>query len=312
MRVTCYNKLMEKRRTKSGFTLVELSFSILFIAILSLMIVAITLNLTSTYRRGLSLKQINMTGNDLIDDIRGTVSTSASQSLSNICNTVFNSDKNCIDDGAYSTAYVVRTANVVIGPKSSSRKELANVPVFGAFCTGDYSYIWNSGYFFSGDYEVGASSAKVIYSKTDAHDKNTLENFRLLKIKDPSRAICLVKANNGGKYTKNSSMAKDMSNEFNIASEEYPYVSEEPVDLLQNDEGYNDLALYDFTIERPAQDKSSHNSFYSGSFILATISGGINIMTSSNYCATPDEYDIENFDYCAINKFNFAIQANGE
>ena len=37
--------------------------------------------------------------------------------------------------------------------------------------------------------------------------------------------------------------------------------------------------------------------------------------TAGNYCVPPKDYnkkDYANFDYCAINKFNFAVQATGE
>ena len=35
-------------------------------------------------------------------------------------------------------------------------------------------------------------------------------------------------------------------------------------------------------------------------------------MSSGNFCKTPESFESdENFDYCAINKFNFAAQAIG-
>lgn len=60
---------MRQLRKKAGFTLVELSLSIAFIAVLSITIVLIINDAISTYRRGLTLNQINTTGMDLVDEI---------------------------------------------------------------------------------------------------------------------------------------------------------------------------------------------------------------------------------------------------
>ena len=80
---------------------------------------------------------------------------------------------------------------------------------------------------------------------------------------------------------------------------------------MASDEKNGGLAIYDLYVSTPAESVAKNNLFYSVSFILGTIQGGINITKSGNFCATPDDYGIENFDYCAINKFNFAAQAVG-
>jgi hypothetical protein len=51
--------------------------------------------------------------------------------------------------------------------------------------------------------------------------------------------------------------------------------------------------------------------FYAGSFILGTTTGGPNIKSNNGNCAVPGDVVYSNFDYCAINKFSFAAQANG-
>ena len=51
--------------------------------------------------------------------------------------------------------------------------------------------------------------------------------------------------------------------------------------------------------------------FFAGSFILGTRRGGVNITTSGDSCKPPtDEYS--DLEYCAINRFNFAVQAGGD
>ena len=248
---------MSYRGTKKGFTLVELSLSIAFIAILSITIVLIITDMIATYQRGLVLRQVNTVGSEIIDDIRASIASSSAKTIE--------------DDAFYKT----KIATVTIG------KEDTSVAVSGAFCTGKYSYIWNSGYFF-------AEKVKTV-------QKATLEGYdsdiKLLKVQDANRDIC-----------KNYNEADNKFQHSNI-------FDADPEELLGTESSSN-LALYDFYIADPAQDDQSKNALYSGSFILATIQGGINIKTSGNYCTPPGGYD-ENFDYCAINKFNFAMQANG-
>jgi hypothetical protein len=87
-----------------------------------------------------------------------------------------------------------------------------------------------------------------------------------------------------------------------------------------------DLALYDFTIFPATQHYKTLQIYYSGMFILATYRGGVNIKSNGEFCEGSDEADgmadvdsdgnseftMNDFDYCAINKFNFAARATGE
>ncbi len=304
-------KKLLKIRKKSGFTLIELSFAVLFVALLALTVVVITMDLIGNYKRGLMLKQVNTVGNSLIDDFRASIGASSSKKLDNICELSFTGSaaSGCTTDGAYSAVYLLRKGNVTIGEDTDQEKSLSNVPLFGAFCTGSYSYIWNSGYWFDETYTVatGINRASLKY-RTESGNKE-LKDFRLIKIRDPKRAVCLTPVSANSQYHSNASLVNSLASTFDITAADP--VAEEPVDLLENDE-YSDLALYDLTVVKPATDKSERDIFYSGSFILATVKGGINITATGDYCATPSEYDIEDFDYCAINKFNFAIQASGE
>ena len=287
------------KQKRAGFTLIELSLSLAFISILSITIVMIINDMILTYQKGLVLKQVNTVGTELVDEFSSAISQSPTNDLKSLCSTLYTSDssarQSCQDDNAYKFVLAVRTADVKIG---SGTKTASSAPVFGAFCSGKYTYIWNSGYFFnSNDYEVADVEMATFSYKKDDGTTAKIENFRLLKVLDPSHSIC---------YTANG---YESSNVISNSFETDNVITEEPTDILSGD--YSNLALYDLYISKPAQDNQSKNAFYSGSFILATVQGGINIKSSGNYCATPSEYKVENFDYCAINKFNFAKQANG-
>ena len=59
-------------------------------------------------------------------------------------------------------------------------------------------------------------------------------------------------------------------------------------------------------------------------FILATYRGGVNIKSNGDFCegsdskdgtrdsTDSDEMTLNDFDYCAVNKFNFSARATGE
>lgn len=277
---------MRKNSSKKGFTLVELSLSIAFIAILSITIALIINDAISTYRRGLTLNQINTTGMDLVDDIRTAVQNSPASSPRNSCkNYKDDFQKNCEENNGMRLMNVAKTGKV---------NNIEGAPLYGAFCTGAYSYIWNSGYLFL---ENGGD--KATYAVYEG-DKKTEEwnDFRLLKVEDRQRAVC-------------GSVLPDKYNNSEDIESEFKGKDKGPVVLLAND-GANPLALYSFTSALPAVDGLNSAAFYSMSFILGTVQGGINVMSMGNFCAAPESFDsAENFDYCAINKFNFAAQANG-
>lgn len=277
---------MRKNSSKKGFTLVELSLSIAFIAILSITIALIINDAISTYRRGLTLNQINTTGMDLVDDIRTAVQNSPASSPRNSCkNYKDDFQKNCEENNGMRLMNVAKTGKV---------NNIEGTPLYGAFCTGAYSYIWNSGYLFL---ENGGD--KATYAVYEG-DKKTEEwnDFRLLKVEDRQRAVC-------------GSVLPDKYNNSEDIESEFKGKDKGPVVLLAND-GANPLALYSFTSALPAVDGLNSAAFYSMSFILGTVQGGINVMSMGNFCAAPESFDsAENFDYCAINKFNFAAQANG-
>ncbi|MDO4508257.1 MAG: prepilin-type N-terminal cleavage/methylation domain-containing protein [Candidatus Saccharibacteria bacterium] len=303
---------------RRGFTLIELSLSLVFIGILSVIVVLMINNTVVAYRRGLTLSQINTAGMDLVDDLRTAVMNSSSDGVSALCVTYYANNGSvrgqCEEDGAYRFVTVNRTANVTLN-KNGVEENVGVVPVYGAFCAGTYSYIWNSGYFFNDtegldDTEriVSASPATLEYVFNGT--THTASGFKLLKIRDDNRSVCAsVARGNNFEVDQYTLINGDAPNEFKISV--YGELSEEPVELISTDQN-NDLVLYDLDVPRPAESTTQENMLYSASFILGTIRGGINIKANGKSCEPPENHAIEQFDYCAINKFKFAVQAGGE
>ncbi|MBR2840030.1 hypothetical protein IKE82_01720 [Candidatus Saccharibacteria bacterium] len=308
--------LSRKNGQCEGFTLVELSLSMVFISTLSLAVVMVITGAISSYHKSITMNQVNTVGTELVDDMRLSVQQSSSTKLSNMCEKVYDGgNAECANDKARHFVSVARITSVRI--KGSEVVAQERIPVFGAFCTGTYSYIWNSGYFFDDNYEVGVGRASLKYNNKTDNNVN-LSDFKLLKIKDEDRAVCIaaIRIQNGiitNNYTNDNIASQfDIARKGILQENEVIRVDEEPAELIGG--GEDGLALYDLSTMISEQTGAGKNIFYYTSFVLGTVQGGINVNANGGFCAAPEEYNSEveaSFDYCAINKFNFAALANG-
>lgn len=348
---------MRKKPQRKGFTLIELSLSMIFVALLALAIALVIRDTVMSYRRGLTLNQINTVGMDIVDDIRAAVQNSQSKSLLGDCLKYYYSNAdpqnvegsaywNCTQDQGYNFVYWVKTENIVLDKGTSAEVEMKDVPIYGAFCTGAYSYIWNSGYFETENTEFYSKTTKewarlkykmagdtVVTVMGSLRDGSTTPDangeigmankpFRLLKVRDDRRGVCagvIRKTTSAGDkmegfddYTKaDGVLPDDFDGMFDMTTYMEVDAKEPPVDIIITDKTY-DLAIYDLFAARPAVSSTQKNMFYSASFILGTIDGGINITAHGKSCAAPSDYETENYDYCSINKFSFAAQSGIE
>ncbi|MBQ3441018.1 hypothetical protein IJG27_01760 [Candidatus Saccharibacteria bacterium] len=316
------------KKTRGGFTLIEMALSMVFIGILSVMMVLMIQNTMASYRRGLILNQLNTIGMDLIDDVRASIQNANTDALYKMCERLYAditqvaSKEACEGDNGNSFVSVTKYGNVKVDGNS-----LGTLPVYGAFCTGTYTYIWNSGYFEEGDYDgqrqvsgVKPEASNGVSLRIGATNE-VISGFRLLKIYDRERTVC-VNANNaqgggyrvinGPDYSDANVPGQFVIDDAMISGKLGDKNSEGGVELLKVSSA-NDLVLYDFYMSRPATSETRKNLFFAGSFILGTRKGGVNsITTSGNSCKPPaDATGYSNLEYCAINKFNFAVQAGG-
>lgn len=284
--------------SRKGFTLIELSLSLVFISILSLSVVLIINNTVASYRRGLMLNRVNTSGVDLVDEFREAVKSASSGSLRSECVKYFgaNGVSNCQNDNGQRLVEYVKKSTM-----DYNGERVEDIPLFGAFCTGTYSYIWNSGYYDLAS-NFGAQPAVFKYKDSNSNTENSMEGFRLLKVRDSSRAVCV------SRLSENYSSDRDGSSEFNLGDMRLSS-NATLIDILKN-ENRNNLALYDLNVARPAEDLTTGNAFYSVSFVLGTAESGMNIKAKGKSCSS-ESAGAGSFDYCAINKFNFAVQVNG-
>lgn len=265
-------------KTKKGFTLIELAMSIVFISVLLIGICSIVLHMTSIYQKGLSLRGINEVGQQIMEDI-----TRAVNGASYIVD-VTKADKDgngYIDDAESKEAISMYFFEAL---KTTGNGKVQN---YGALCISDYTYIWNT--------------AEALNTPNEGVWINNVR-YRFARIPDPSHVQC--DANIAGSVAAGGGSAR-----VNITVN----ASTDPVELISENEV--DLAIYSFKIVPATQSVRTRQAFLSATFILATLRGGVNIMANGDFCqgssSNNGEYDDYDFDYCAVNKFNFSMRTGG-
>lgn len=306
--------------SKKGFTLVELSIAVGFISVLLLTIALFLNTIPNIYQKGVTANAINYSGQELIDEFTSAITASSNNNLDILCED--NAHCKNGDDGGMK--YLAQT---FYSPKPIRIKRPDNpvgyvdakVPIGGVMCTGYYSFIWNSGYVLD---EEGKSYVKQDDKPIGESDFDTYRvrykdtngvvhsDFRLVRVLDTQRYICSQRIEGDG---KNYNSAEDFS--LNHEPISLPVITFDTdrnlfLELLQ--QGDANLALYDLQMFRPTRSSTNNHAFYSGSFIIATIEGSVDITSTGNFCTPPEGAGINSdFIYCAINKFNFAVRATG-
>ena len=275
---------------KKGFTIIEITLAMTFLAILMVSIATLIMRITNIYQKGLAMRAINATGTEIIEDITRTVGAASylvdihSQDAELGGNGVMEYDNNYKLVEKYYYDYTVYNEN--------HNGKNFNVQYFGVLCTGDYSYIWNTARALDPDFTT----------------KNFItvngEKVKMVRVYDREQTQC--------NKDKNGSVA-------NLAKRNYlPVTINVPVDnvveLINSDE--MDLALYEFNVTPATQSAITRQSFISANFILATRQGGININANGDFCRGEDnefkdEYEGTMFNYCAVNKFSFSARTGG-
>lgn len=97
------------KKSKTGFTLVELILAMAFISVLLITIALLVINVTGIYTKGTTIKNVNVVGRSIVEDMRRTIASSPAVDVDN------------------ATSYFVKNGNSG-----------------GRFCTGSYSYVWNN------------------------------------------------------------------------------------------------------------------------------------------------------------------------
>lgn len=96
---------MKTSRMQPGFTLVELNIALIFVALLLLAVAATTIYVGSIYQKGMSLKSINQTGRQVVEQLRRDIAQTPSSKITNL--TVGDTGRVCLGG----VSYVYNTAD---------------------------------------------------------------------------------------------------------------------------------------------------------------------------------------------------------
>ena len=307
-------------KTRRGFTLTELSVAIVFISILLLTIAVVTMNMVRNYHKGLTMKSINTVGLDLISEFRTAISESPVFDAESLCKSLGNigtktgdsysggeyGADTCMNDGAKEFLYQKFTEKITITKNGVSEEK--DLPTSGVFCTGKYSYVWNTGYVIQNTEVDGSLNSSHTMSSGFYSGGTALDNgFRLRKYSDVGRSFCY----NNFSYESGDSGPKNYPdtthNRLNNTARSMMLAGDALSGELIN---VSDLAIYSLTVNRPVVNQNSGRALFSGSFVLGSITGDIEVNENYSSCKLEgtSNFDVE---YCATNKFNFAIRAMG-
>ncbi len=307
---------------RSGFTMVELSLTLAFIGVLLITIAIITTNIVSIYQKGMTLKAINSVGRGLIDELTSAINTAPSVDTTSLCNSLVavgpNGDRSnidrCIKDHAF---------NYIFHASTNDEGEQYN----GVFCTGYYSYIWNTYYSETSEQSHSLKLKYLPIGATSMSDAITTEAPRLMRVEDRNYRVCSAVMKSDYNSNFSSNMTIDITTlAHSTESNPLPNYTKTPTEGML-DEFDLDLTLYEFTIFPISQDSVTLRTYMSGTFILATLRGDVDIMRNGDYCSLGTQIEDEDgdlagdtgslnnlgseFNYCAINKFNFAARTAG-
>lgn len=303
---------LNRASSKSGFTMVELSITMAFIATLLISIAVVTTNIVTIYQKGLTVKAVNSVGRGLIDEFTSAINTAPSVDTVSLCNSLApNNVEKCVQDHAF--GYIFHASQNEDGEQYN-----------GIFCTGYYSYIWNTYY---SETAEQSHSLKLKYLPIGSNEPVTTEAPRLMRVEDRNYRVCSAVMDSSYNSNFSSNMTIDITTlAHSTESLTLPNYTATPVEGML-DEFDLDLTLYELTIFPISQDSITLRTYMSGTFILATLRGNIDIMRSGDYCETGTQIEDEKgnlvgdsssindlgseFNYCAINKFNFAARTAG-
>lgn len=291
--------MMLRHKNKKGFTIIELMLAMAFLGVMLVCIAVLVVHITNIYQKGLSIRAVNSVGRGLIDEFSRAVSASPI-------------DKNidAAEDGSGNISLdaveLARSDYFVSVPAQNQSQDGSGgnrVQGNGIFCTGMYTYIWNAAPVFNEDGN-GDLAAPFVLRFSDGEvfgDGISSPKFKIVRVDDKDRSICAAynHPTTGGSKTITLQPG-----------------TRQPIELISSDNvaGETQLVLYDLTIFPATQNAITGQIFYSATFILATLRGGIDITAQGDYCRPPQDMvtiGANDFDYCAINKFNFAMRATG-
>ena len=301
---------------KKAFTIIELMLAMAFLGTMLVGIASLTMRITNIYQKGLAIRSVNAIGREIISDLTRTINGSrVNIDINPEVPTSGQVDEKLIKEAR---------ADYYLVTMDGDGKQWG-----GVFCTGDYSYVWNTADTFRRlrrDENLKKKNYTPLNIRTalgeNAYVIQTDDGYiipKFARFQDNGRHACVHDEDGNPAKDETSGSIKSSERLFYLgAGSKLSAVNE----LIEDNE--SDLMLYNFTVFPATQHNTTKQIFYSGMFILATYRGGVNIKSNGDFCEGSDQEDgsrdkedsdemtLNDFDYCAVNKFNFSARATGE
>lgn len=238
------------QRFKKGFTIIELMLAMTLVSILVVAIAVVMMQISSIMNKVKTMKDLNSAGRSINADF-----TSKFNSVNNI------------------QGWSVAT------PSSSASSNATYVKLSdgsGAFCTGDYSYLWNSATTIN---NANKSSIQVPIRYVGSNNNDT--SVRLVRVRDNIKSFC----SDQGRWSRIDRNSGDV------------------VDLISA--GETGLMIYDINFRKIREDVLSGQSLINIQYVLGTKNDNGQIR---GFSCDPGSFDKN---YCSINRFDLIVRTAG-
>ncbi|MEP6710674.1 MAG: hypothetical protein ABJA64_03060 [Candidatus Saccharibacteria bacterium] len=139
-----------QRINHKGFTLIELMLSMTFVSLLLVAIAMLTIQISNTYTKGITLRDVNQAGLSISSDLQRSINAAAS-----------------FDAEAGGNSYEVQ-------------------PTGGRLCLGKYSYVWNNGDKINQVSDSSPLSNKFVLQD----GSQSTQIIRFVKVADQGKTLC--------------------------------------------------------------------------------------------------------------------------
>jgi type II secretory pathway pseudopilin PulG len=294
-----------KGSKKKAFTLIELMLAVAFIGTLLLSVAMLAMQLVNMYTKGVAMRSINAIGGDIADDLKQTITSSTKWSES-------------IDPVDAGKGY-----NKEAVDNAKAKYYAYDKKGYGIFCTNSYTYIFNYQSAMLKYRETGnTNSTDYLLIKTSDSD---VRPYGLARVKDSAAVLCQSAKASGGSgafFTPQVTIGSETTTYDGVESSNTIKVDPKDLTVLLDGNDSNDgsdLELYDFSIMHATKNNLTGQALFDVGFVLGTMRGGINVMSSSNYCSQKAEGASEaaqnmanvGMSYCAVNRFEVTVRQTG-
>ncbi|MCL2085710.1 hypothetical protein FWH09_02125 [Candidatus Saccharibacteria bacterium] len=297
-----------RKDMKKGFTIVETMLAMAFVGLLLVAIAVLVRNVGETYAKGITVKNVNESARNIIDDLSRSIAASPTFGSMDVRSNGYDETgaRGCLSEaGGFipeSDPRFPADCNIGYGVDAFNFNATAYYNHSRRrFCTGLVSYVWNL------HPSVVAAQAAAGIGSTDPNwidprgiDNNEINTWngnavRLVKVVDFNRDYCALDAGDPSGLRRPHIRDRDS-----------------PVELINAAE--ENLILYNFVVfeieEGQNINRINGQVFYSGSFVLGTM-GGVQLTGMNPECTVPSEaVEMQEY-YCSVNKFNFSQRAMG-